>query len=177
MNHRNMFSFSVITALGVALLPGSALAQQKSLKEQLVGVWTIVSWEQMNKDGSKFHRFGFNPKGVHVFDANGRFFIQFARSDLPKFAANDPMKTTEEENKAVMEGLIAYHGNYSVNEADRTIILHAEVSSFPNQVGIDQKRIISFITANELKYKNSVPLMAGGQIQVVFRRAATFASK
>lgn len=177
MNHRNMFSFVVITALGLVLLPGSTLAQQKSLKEQLVGVWTIVAWEQMNKDGSKFHRFGSNPKGIHVFDANGRFFIQFARPDLPKFAANDPMKTTEEENKAVMEGSIAYHGNYSVNEADRTIILHAEVSSFPNQVGIDQKRIISFITANELKYRNFVPLTAGGQIQIEFRRATAFASK
>ena len=35
MNRRNIFGLSVIAALGLALLPGSALAQQKSLKEQL----------------------------------------------------------------------------------------------------------------------------------------------
>ena len=39
MNRRNVLSLSVATALGLALLPGSAVAQQKSLKEQLVGTW------------------------------------------------------------------------------------------------------------------------------------------
>ena len=37
---------SSIAALGLALLPGSALAQQKSLNELLVGTWTAVSLEQ-----------------------------------------------------------------------------------------------------------------------------------
>jgi hypothetical protein len=97
MNRRNILGLSVITALGVTLLPGSALAQQKLLKEQLVGTWTVASWEQANKDGTKFQRFGANPKGINVFDANGRFFVMFARPDLPKIASRDPMKTTPEE--------------------------------------------------------------------------------
>ncbi len=62
MDRRHILSLSVITALGLAFLPGSALAQQKSLKDQLVGTWTVVSWDQVNKDGSKFQRFGTNPK-------------------------------------------------------------------------------------------------------------------
>ena len=72
MNRRNIFSLSAITAFGVALLPGSAISQQKSLKDQLVGAWTPVSWEQVKKDGSKLNRFGSNMKGFNVFDANGR---------------------------------------------------------------------------------------------------------
>ena len=41
MDHRrHILSFSVITALGLTLLPGSALAQ-KSLKEQVTGAWTL----------------------------------------------------------------------------------------------------------------------------------------
>jgi hypothetical protein len=67
MNRRNLLGLSVITALGVTLLPGSALAQQKLLKERLVGTWTVASWEQANKDGTKFQRFGANPKGINVF--------------------------------------------------------------------------------------------------------------
>ena len=74
MNRRSILSLSAIMALGLALLPGSAVGQQKSLKDQLVGTWTVVSWEQTNKDGSKFERFGTNPKGVNVFDADSRFF-------------------------------------------------------------------------------------------------------
>jgi Lipocalin-like domain len=58
-----------------------------SLKEQLLGSWTATSWEQANKDGTKFQRFGANPKGVNMFDANGRFFVMFARADLPKNAS------------------------------------------------------------------------------------------
>ena len=79
MNRRHIFSLSVIPALAL-MLPGVATAQQKTLKEQLAGTWTAVSWEQVGKDGSKFERFGANPKGVNVFDANGRFVVIYARS-------------------------------------------------------------------------------------------------
>jgi hypothetical protein len=41
MNRRNIFSLSAISALGLAMLPGSADAQQKTLKEQIVGTWSV----------------------------------------------------------------------------------------------------------------------------------------
>jgi len=37
MNRRGILSLSAITAMGLALLPGNAVGQQKTLKEQLVG--------------------------------------------------------------------------------------------------------------------------------------------
>ena len=43
MNRYHILSLSLITALGLALLPSSTVAQQKSLKEQIVGSWTYVS--------------------------------------------------------------------------------------------------------------------------------------
>jgi hypothetical protein len=175
MDRRNILGLSVITAVGLTLLPGSALAQQKSLKEQLVGTWTVVSWDQATKDGSKFERFGANPKGVNVFDANGRFFVMFARPDLPKIAARDPMKTTPEENKAIMEGSIAYFGTYTVDEPGKSISLRVESSTFPNQVGSEQKRAVASITANDLKLTNPSAL-TGSPISYVLKRATTIAS-
>lgn len=68
MNRRNILSMYAIAALGLTLLSGNALAQQKALKEQLVGIWTLTSWEQTNKDGSKLQRYGSNPKGYNIFD-------------------------------------------------------------------------------------------------------------
>jgi len=171
MNRRHFFSLSLIAGLGLALLPGSASAQVKSLKEQLIGTWTVVSWDQVGKDGKNFQRFGANPKGVHVFDANGRFFGMFARSDLPKFKVSDPMQSTADENKAVMEGSIAYFGTYSVDEGGKTISLRIESSTFPNMVGMEQKRTIASISANDLKLTNPSAL-TGMMITYVMRRAA-----
>jgi hypothetical protein len=43
MNRRNVTQLSVITSLALIFLPGLVFAQQKSLKEQLIGTWTYVS--------------------------------------------------------------------------------------------------------------------------------------
>jgi hypothetical protein len=162
---------SAITALGVALSFGTAMSQTKSLKDQLVGTWTVVSWEQMNKDGSKTQRFGANPKGVNSFDANGHFFMMFARPDLPKFASNDPTNPTPDEAKAITVGSVAYFGTYTVDEPSKTISLKIEASSLPNQLGIDQKRVITSLTADELKYTNTTAVGGAGQINTVYKRA------
>src|SRR5215831_3649404 len=170
MNRRHLFSISAVAALGFALLPNSAVAQQKSLKDQLVGTWTQVSWEQTNPDGSKLQRFGTNPKGVNIFDASGRVFVMYARPDLPKIASGNPSTPTPEEAKAIVGGAIGYFGTYTVNEADKSLALHLEGSSFPNLLLADQKRTVVSLTADELKYGNPVPI-SGGQINYVFRRA------
>lgn len=170
MEWGDILRLSVVAALGLALLPGKAASQQKSLKDQLVGTWAVVSWEQTRSDGSKFERFGTNPRGVNIFDANGRFVMMFARPDLPKIASNNPSTPSPEEAKAIVGGTIGYFGTYTVDEANKTITLRIEASSFPNQLGMDQKRTISVLTADELKYSNPVA-MSGGKIDVAMRRA------
>ena len=170
MNRRNVVSLSAIAVLGVALLPGSAISQQKSLKDQLVGAWTPVSWEQVKKDGSKFQRFGSNMKGFNVFDTNGHFYLMLARSDLPKIASNNASNPTPEEAKAIATGMIAYYGTYTVDEGTKTINLRIEASSLPNQLGMEQKRTITSISPTELKYTNSTVVGGDGQINVAFKR-------
>ena len=41
MKKRNLLGLSLVVACGLALLPGSAVSQQKSLKAQLVGTWNL----------------------------------------------------------------------------------------------------------------------------------------
>jgi len=72
MKRRHILSLSVITALGLALLPGSALSQQKSLQEQLTGTWTLVSNDNVAPDGTKRQLYGPNPKGILILDAGGK---------------------------------------------------------------------------------------------------------
>jgi Lipocalin-like domain len=47
--------------------------RQKSLKEPLVGSWTLVSFEVTNKDGTKQQTFGPNPWGMLILDAGGKY--------------------------------------------------------------------------------------------------------
>ena len=167
MNRRSVLSVCV---LGLALLPGHVIAQQKSLKEQLVGTWTFVTSADVQKDGTKVDRWGPNPKGMLVFDAHGRYVLVIHRSDLPRFASNRVDQGTAAENKAVMQGLIVLFGTYSVNEADKTIITQVEGGSFPNLHGMGQKRIVTSLTAEELKYTNPATT-TGSTTNAVWKRA------
>ena len=77
MNRRTPLAMTTtVLCLAVSLSSGDSLAQQKPLKEQLVGTWTLVSSDLVHLDGSKLKQFGANPKGINVFDANGRFFLK-----------------------------------------------------------------------------------------------------
>ncbi len=73
MNKCHIITLSAVTALGLVLLPSGAISQQRSLKDQLVGTWTIISFETTPPNGTKLQPFGANPKGINVYDANGRF--------------------------------------------------------------------------------------------------------
>lgn len=171
MNRRNILSLSAITALGFAILPGNALAQTKSIKDQLVGAWTVTSQEQIRKDGSKVERFGANPKGIAIFEANGLFVTILARPDLPKLTSNDPMNPSPEEAKALEIGSLAYFGTYTVDEPSKTILLKIEASTLPNQLGFEGKRVITTLSADELKYTNTTAVGDLGPVVTSYRRA------
>jgi len=154
MNRRNVISLSAIALWGLALLPSSAISQQKSLKDQLVGTWTLVSASQMTKEGVKSDRWGPNPRGRAIFEADGRYSFMIFRSDVPKFASNDMNKVTAEESKAAIQGMTANYGTWSIDEVTKTLTTYIEAASSPNLTGGTQKRIISSLTADELKYTN-----------------------
>jgi hypothetical protein len=61
-----------------------------------------------------------------------------------------------EENKAVLAGRVATFGTYTVDETNKTLLTRVEGSIYPNNVGIEQKRVIISLTTEELKYSNPV---------------------
>jgi len=172
MNRRTSLAMTTtaLLCLVIGLSASDSLAQQKSLKEQLVGTWILVSSDLVHPDGSKLKQFGANPKGINVFDANDRFFLMIASADNSQIASKDPSKTNSEEVGGLIPESIAYYGAYTVNEAEKVAILHLEASTFPNLVGTDQKRTITSLTADELKYSHPAA-MTGVQVHQVWKRA------
>jgi len=139
MNRRSILNLSAITALGLVASLNSATAQQKSLKEQLVGTWAFVSSTGKLADGS------------------------------PVWGTNR-MQTTPAEDKATVQGAIAYFGTYTVNEADRSYTNHVDGSSYPNWNGTDLKQVVESITADELKIRNPAPSYGGPPTLLTYRR-------
>ena len=50
------------------------------------------------------------------------------------------MEATPEEVRIAFEGYISYCGFYEVNEQERFVLHHLQLSWFPNWVGTEQKR-------------------------------------
>lgn len=170
MNRLGTLSLSAMALvfLGVTLTTVDAVGQEKTLKEQLVGTWTYVSVDTVNPDGSRVPMYGPNPQGLASFDSNGRYILLISRSGQPKFASNNRMEGTPEEYKAVVQGMNAHFGRYTVNEADKTITFHIETSTFPNWNGAEQKRPFT-ITGDEFKWTTAGS--SGGLAEVVLKRA------
>ena len=167
MNRRTIIAVSAIAAFGLGLLPGSAFSQQKSLKEQLVGAWTVVSYDRTLADGTK--QAVANPKGLLIFESSGHYVAAAERGDRPKFkSAGQP--TTEELAVATADFFAANFGTWSVSEADKTLVQHFDGALRPNNEGSDAKYTIS-LTADELKLTQMMPLATGVRTEQLYRRA------
>ena len=89
-------------------------------------------------------------------------FVQFpAASDLPKLASNNRLVGTAEEYAAIMHGAVSIYGNYSVDEANKTVTFKIVSASFPNWNGETQVRTIDKLSEDE--FVNTNPNVAGGR--------------
>ena len=174
MNRRSILSISAVTVLGLAFVPSSAVSQQKSLRDQLVGAWTLVSQEFTAPDGTKREGVagvvGPNSRGVLILDASGRYAFVVGRADRPKFKTSGiaRLEGTPEEYTAAVRSFAANYGAWSVNEADKTLTRRLEGALMPNAEGAEEKDSVS-LAGDELKLSSlSEP---GGRRDQVFRRA------
>jgi hypothetical protein len=167
MNRRSILGLSIIATSSIALLPGGAVAQQKSLQDQIVGWWTLVQATDIHADGTKVNPWGANPKGAYMFSADGRFTQILFHADLPKI--DNRMGGTPDQNKAIAQGIVPMYDSYTVDEANKTIIVKFEGSSFAKFVGTEGKRVITSINDNEFQSANPAT-STGTKAESVWRR-------
>jgi Lipocalin-like domain len=173
--NRHVLSVCAIAAVGLAALPNPSVAQQKSTKDMLVGAWTLLLVDGVKSDGTHIPQFGPNPDGALMFSPSGRYSLQIERANLPKIKANDREKPTADESKAIAVGNLSHFGTYATNDADKSLTMHIEASSYPNWDGTKQVRKITALTDDVLTY--SVPGPAGAapsdidHVELVWRKA------
>ena len=168
MNRRSILGLSAVAA-GLVLLSNSVVAQQKSLKDQLVGSWTLVSTEVTQTDGKKRQDFGANPRGILILDAGGRYALVQGRADRPKFktSGNARLDTPAAEFGEAARAFVANFGTWSIDEANKTLIRRFEAALVPNAEGTETKASVS-LTGEDLKLTGTDRI--GQRFEAVYRR-------
>jgi hypothetical protein len=145
----------IIVAIGLTLP-----AQAQSLRDQLVGAWSLVSCNPNIQEIAS--ACGTNPNGILIYDASGRYAWIIAGRGRPKVSAG--RNSPAEELKPLVAGLLSQFGKWSVNEADKTITAHVDGALFPNVEGTEEGPPIPIsISGDELR-------IGGANGQNVYRR-------
>jgi hypothetical protein len=141
----SLFVFAIFAMMFVAS-PSSA--QEKSLKEVLVGHWQLVSVSVNGRTP-----YGANPQGSMFLDAAGHFSV---------IVVSDGNARS-----------LAYFGTYTINEADKSVTIHIEDSAgggTPNAAGRDLKRLVT-LNGDELSVQNVLATGDPGAVKVTWKRA------
>jgi hypothetical protein len=132
-------------------LTAAADAQPKSLKDQLVGTWTLASIVNTDDKGAKSTPWTARPLGAYMFDEAGHFAEMIINPD---------------KDNATVD----YYGTYSVDEGGKTIVLHVIGSSASRFNGTDAKRTVVSISDDSMETHNAVASL-GGSADSVWKRA------
>ena len=165
MNRCNLVGLSdiAVIAMGLSLLSSNALAQQKSLKEQLVGTWTLASVVEVYQDGRRENPWGPAVKGAVSFDGNGKVLLMIIGTDLPA-----PSGKPQESSRMV----VAYFGTYSVDEAAKTVTYTAERATTPTFDGLARQASVT-LNGDELRQTSASIATPQGTMtpNLIFKRA------
>ncbi len=137
----------LLMSLGLAGLAVPAAAQTKSLKQQLLGHWQLVS---VSVNGTM--PFGENPQGSMFLDASGHISVIVISAGNARS--------------------LSYFGTYTVDEATKSMAMHIVASGGgdANQAGHDFKRLLS-LNDNELTVTNETPSGGPGPIRLTWKQA------
>jgi hypothetical protein len=109
------------------------------LREDLIGVWSLVAWVQDYDDGRLVRPFGGSPAGTLMYTPGGHMSGVIASGDRPDFAGDAQWQASETERARAYSSFLAYAGTYTVD--GDVVIHHVLTSLFPNWVGRDQRRV------------------------------------
>ena len=128
-------------------------------REQFVGAWNLVSYEDRSDDGRVVQPYGPSPYGRLMYDFDGNMSVLLMASGRDKFESNNSSRSTPDEAKAAFDAFMAYCGMYRIDEEQGAVIHQLEASSFPNWENTEQVRLFSF-SGNQMEL-NSPPSEGG----------------
>ena len=115
--------------LSLASMASQAPAQEKRLKEAIVGPWVITSVFDEYQSGEKRDNWGGPVTGQLTFGRTGRFSTIIIGPSDASMKTDDPRKPDAP--------IVAYYGSYTVDEAGKKINGKIEGASYSPRVNMD----------------------------------------
>lgn len=114
----------------------------KSLLDQVIGTWSLVSYQTTDKEGNVVYPLGEDAKGFIMYNPDGFMSAQLmATKGRPAYKSGDLHTGTPEEMAAAAHGYIAYSGRFEIDEENQQLTHHMDVSMNPTWEGQAQPRI------------------------------------
>jgi hypothetical protein len=110
--------------------------------DDLVGGWLLTRWDYTVDGVPKGYPMGETARGQIIYAADRRMAAILSSPDRPAFRTDQFHKGSSEERQTAALTYVAYGGTYAV--ADDVVTHHVEFSLFPNWVGTDLIREISW---------------------------------
>jgi hypothetical protein len=143
-------------------------AQPDAIRQQLLGSWQLVSWEERDASGRVNHPLGSEAVGQISYTADGRMSAQLMRPGSNRFASEDWRKATPAEKSIAWSDYFGYFGSFSIDLENKAVVHHIEGSWFPNLIGTDQVRYFRF-EADRLILDADTEW---GKVHIVWRKVA-----
>lgn len=115
--------------------------QSMSLKEQIIGVYSLVSYQTQDAEGNIIYPLGKDATGFIMYHPDGYMSAQLMRQGRPAYASGDLHEGTQEEMAEAALGYLAYSGKFEVDEETSTLTHHMEVSMNPTWLNQQQPRV------------------------------------
>jgi hypothetical protein len=135
----------------------------KTLREQLIGAWKLVSYLEKPVDGSApFYPMSEKPMGIIMYTPDGYMSAQLMHPDRKHFASGDWFDGTDDEYRQEASSYIAYSGPFHVDEEKQTLTHSMYVSLFPNWTGQTQPRVVR-LEGDLLHLSTAAPIVSKGK--------------
>lgn len=114
----------------------------KTLYEQVLGVWELVSFQSADEKGELTYPLGIDPHGYLMYHPDGYVSVQMAKRYRPRYASGDTfIGGTDEEILEAARGFSTYSGRFEVVEKESCLIHYMDISLNPTRIGLNEPRL------------------------------------
>lgn len=107
-------------------------------RNNLVGTYELVSWENRHESGAIAYPLGPDAKGVISYSPDGFVFVHIMANNRSNHSTGDPFGREISEIRDSATTHISYCGTYEIKENE--VKHYVTVSSFPNWAPSEQRR-------------------------------------